>query len=194
LTRNIKLVRISAKGDFMSSKVTQIIVNYPLGQKPNIIIPGEYKPYRFILGKDGKNPLVAICMNPSVANENTSDRTVNRVIHASEKLKFDGWFVVNVYPERATNAVLLEKFSKEVAEKNVKTIMDFLSERKITEVWGAWGDLKVDSLKKGKKMLLTILKEYKIKNFHFADTTKQGNPRHPLYLKINNTDKRYMEY
>ncbi|WP_423363022.1 hypothetical protein [Mycoplasma sp. P36-A1] len=51
------------------NKVTQRTVNYPNGSEPNFILPEEYQPYRFALGKLGKNPLVAICMNPSATSE-----------------------------------------------------------------------------------------------------------------------------
>ena len=92
----------------VKSKVTTIVVNYPENQAPTWVEPRDYKPYRFGLGKLSKNPLVAICMNPSAARDQTSDRTVNRVISASQKLGYDGWVVFNTYPERATDAVNMD--------------------------------------------------------------------------------------
>ncbi|WP_423363032.1 hypothetical protein [Mycoplasma sp. P36-A1] len=47
------------------NKETKRTVNYLNGSEPNYILPEEYQPYRFALGKLGKNPFVAISMNPS---------------------------------------------------------------------------------------------------------------------------------
>ena len=174
----------------MNSKVTKIIVKYPADQIPDVIIPEKYAPHRFLIGKEGKNPLVAICMNPSAAKDDTSDRTVNQVIRTSEKLNYDGWFVVNVYPERATDAAKLAKFDEKLAKENVNVIEKFLLSKNIKEVWGAWGDLKHDPLQKGKMMVLDMLKKHKIKIFHFADPTKSGDPRHPRGLSVTKENKR----
>ncbi|MDR2579573.1 MAG: DUF1643 domain-containing protein [Fibromonadaceae bacterium] len=173
---------------------------YDENQTPNIIKPKQNELYRFLLGrldKDGKKPLVALCMNPSAANDKWSDATVNIVIEASKELGYSGWLVVNIYPEREPNQRKLGEFKDDLAKKNIKAIKDFLLERKITEVWGAWGDLKCKSLKRAKEMILEMLKEQKIKIFHFADTTKLGNPRHPnprllsMRPKVTKENKRY---
>jgi hypothetical protein len=178
------------KDSAMNSKITKIIVKYPADQIPNVINPEKYAPHRFLIGKNGDRPLVAFCMNPSAAKDDTSDRTVNQVIRASEKLKYDGWFVVNIYPERATNAAKLGKFDEKLAKENVSVIEKFLLSKNIKEVWGAWGDLKYDPLRKGKIMVLEMLKKHNIKIFHFGDTTKSGDPRHPLCLKVTKENKR----
>lgn len=176
----------------VKSKVTTIVVNYPENQAPTWVEPRDYKPYRFGLGKLSKNPLVAICMNPSAARDQTSDRTVNRVIAASQKLDYDGWVVFNTYPERATDAVNMDEFDAGLSQENVEVIRDFLVENGITEVWGAWGDLKYEALKQGRDAILEVLAEKDIKVFHFAPPTKVGNPRHPLYLKVEAERKRYL--
>ena len=77
-------------GNSMNDKVTIVRPAYPLGEEPNLCIPEKYNAYhRFLLGRLGTNPLVAICMNPSAANEDYSDRTINRIINASKKLYED---------------------------------------------------------------------------------------------------------
>ena len=174
----------------MNPKVTKMIVKYPADQIPNIIIPAQHKTHRYLIGKDGRKPLVAVCMNPSAAKDDTSDRTVNRVIRTSEKLGYDGWFVVNVYPERATKVSDLGEFDEKLSNENIDVIEKFLLDHKIKEVWGAWGNLKSDALRKGKKMMLDMLKKHKIKVFHFAEVTANGEPRHPLYLTVTKENKR----
>ncbi len=177
------------------NKVTKKIVNYPIGFEPNYILPDEYQPYRFALGKLGKNPLVAICMNPSGAREDTSDCTVNRIIEYSKKLSYDGWVIFNTYPERATDAANMESFDKALNDSNLETIKRFIMKNNVTEVLGAWGDLKYDSLKIGKNAIMEMLKELNVKVFHFGTLTDQGNPRHPLQRKekweISKENKNY---
>ena len=102
----------------MNEKVTTHICPYPKGDEPNYIIPMEYRSYRFALGKDGRSPLIAICMNPSAAKEASSDHTINRIIKISKDLGMDGWIVFNLYPERATNSNQLGTFSQSLSDKN----------------------------------------------------------------------------
>ncbi|MDR1605859.1 MAG: DUF1643 domain-containing protein [Streptococcaceae bacterium] len=173
-------------------KVTSIVVPYPENQAPNWVEPSTYQPYRFGLGKLSKHPLVVICMNPSAARDQTSDRTVNRVIAASQKLGYDGWVVFNTYPERATDAGKMADFDPQLSQENLAVIKAFLLKNHIKEVWGAWGDLKYEALKTGRDAILALLAEQEIKVFHFANPTKAGNPRHPLYLKVEAERKRYL--
>jgi len=70
----------------------------------------------YIIGKQGLNPLIAICMNPSAARDDKSDRTINRIINISTKLNYDGWIVFNTYPERATDAVNLGKYNEKLSQ------------------------------------------------------------------------------
>ena len=178
----------------MNNKVTKSIVNYK-GVKPDLCKPeGDSKEYRYLLGKKGKNPLVAICMNPSAANLDYSDKTVNRIIKASEVLNYDGWIVFNVYPERATKASDLGEINKKLLDENIKCIIDYIEKNKTTEVCGAWGQLKRKPLLEGKKELLKKLKEKKIKIFTFTKLTKSGDPVHPLCRRKQDISKKGKRY
>ena len=86
----------------------------------------------------------------------------------------------------------MDAYDVALSQENVKVIRDFLVENGITEVWGAWGDLKYEALKQGRDAILEVLTEQGIKVFHFAPPTKAGNPRHPLYLKVEAERKRYL--
>lgn len=179
----------------MIDKITKYSPPYPKGYEPDYIIPTEYSPYRFLLGRKGKNPLVAICMNPSAARETSSDLTINRIIKTSQKLGMEGWIVFNLYPERATNASTMDAFKQELSDENIKEIKKFLVENNIKEVWGAWGDDKnLNQLIKGKQQLLTMLADIGVKVFYFGTLTRKGNPRHPLqrYEKWNFSKKEYL--
>ncbi|MEF2920657.1 MAG: DUF1643 domain-containing protein [Acutalibacteraceae bacterium] len=179
----------------MTDKITKHSPTYPNGYEPDYIIPTEYGPHRFLLGKRGENPLVAICMNPSAAKDTSSDLTVNRIITISQKLRKDGWIVFNLYPERATDANKMDPFKQELSDRNVKEIKKFLVENNIKEVWGAWGDdKKLNQLIKGKQQLLTMIADIGVKVFYFGTLTRKGNPRHPLqrYEKWDLSKKEYL--
>ena len=179
----------------MIDKITKYSPPYPKGYEPDYIIPTEYSPYRFLLGRKGKNPLVAICMNPSAARETSSDLTINRIIKTSQKLGMEGWIVFNLYPEIATNASTMDAFKQELSDENIKEIKKFLVENNIKEAWGAWGDDKnLNQLIKGKQQLLTMLADIGVKVFYFGTLTRKGNPRHPLqrYEKWNFSKKEYL--
>ncbi len=162
-------------------KVTKHILKYPENWEPDLILPKEYGPCRYTLGKMGTNPLVAICMNPSAAKEECSDSTINRIIKVSQKLNHDGWIVFNLYPERATDAKNLEGYNKDISEHNMEVIRSFLIGHGIKEVWGAWGNSNgIETLELAKADLLKLLRETKVRVFYFGTLTKEGNPRHPL--------------
>lgn len=161
----------------MNDKVTKIRLAYPENMEPNLCEPEENEIYRYLLGRRGKKPLVAICMNPSAANMEYSDRTINRIIKVSEKLGYDGWIIANLYPERATRASELGAYNDEQQEKNIQKIMEFLKDKGIDKVWGA---LNYPVLTKSKEKLLSELKKADIKIYTFAALTKKGEPVHPL--------------
>ncbi|HCT64739.1 MAG TPA: hypothetical protein DIC60_05665 [Lachnospiraceae bacterium] len=182
----------------MNDKVTKCKFLYPKGQEPDFCNPLIYEPYRFAIGKKGKNMLFTVCMNPSAASDDISDKTVNRVINASIQLGYDGWIVLNTYPERATNSANMDEYNKCLAEKNLAVIREYIIENEIKEVWGAWGNLSRKALKEGRNSILALFKELDVKVFHFAEPTKNGEPRHPTprgkQLETTSENKRYYEF
>jgi hypothetical protein len=74
----------------LRGKVTKLHVAYPKKWEPDFCVPKKYCSYRFAIGKKGKNPLICIGMNPSAANDATSDRTVNKVIKNAIANGYDG--------------------------------------------------------------------------------------------------------
>ncbi|MBI5150269.1 MAG: DUF1643 domain-containing protein [Candidatus Omnitrophica bacterium] len=97
---------------------------------------------RFILGEDGKNPLVCFGVNPSTAEPDKLDNTLRSVRNNSLRRNYDGWIMLNLYPQRATNPRGLSlELDKNIHKKNLAHIKDvFCSNPKLT-VWAAWGGL-----------------------------------------------------
>lgn len=106
--------------------------------------------------------------------------------------------VLNTYPERATNSADLDEYNKDLADMNLAVIREYIAENEIKEVWGAWGNLNRKALKEGRNSILALFKELDVKVFHFAEPTKNGEPRHPTprgkQLETTAESKRYYEF
>ena len=143
---------------------------------------------RYILGEKGKNPLFCIGINPSIAEPNCLDPTVNKVKNISLKNNYDGWVMLNIYPQRATNPKELDNCCKtENHRKNRDFINDYLAKIDKPIIWAAWGTLieKRPYLFDCLRDIYKETKKYNSKWITFGNTTKKGHPRHPLYLPLN---------
>jgi hypothetical protein len=147
---------------------------------------------RYILGEKGKNPLFCIGINPSTAEPNNLDQTVNRVKSIALHNKFDGWIMFNVYPQRFTDPNRIDNCcDSEIHKKNLSYIKEYLSKNYKPNIWAAWGTI----IEKRKFLIDCLVDIYKISQqlkanwIHFGKLTKKGHPRHPLYLSLNS--KRY---
>jgi len=141
---------------------------------------------RFILGERGKRPLVCFGVNPSTAEPDNLDPTLTRVRNISKEKKFDGWIMLNLYPQRATDPrnLPLELDNKSHKENlfHIKNI--FCSNPKLT-VWGAWGGLikKRPFLKECLRDIVKIMRPYKSQWVCRGSLVDRRHPHHPLYLR-----------
>jgi hypothetical protein len=136
------------------------------------------------LGERGKKTLVCIGINPSTAEPDNLDNTLNGVKSRTIFLGYDSWVMINVYPQRATDPKDLHKeINVKIYERNLKEIESFFSKSKY-DIWAAWG-----TLIKKRSYLLTCLDEIsrvigqQSKWFTIGKRSKDGHPHHPLYLR-----------
>ena len=59
--------------------------------------PHTYQPYRYVLGRVGRRPLVCIGINPSTAQPGALDPTLKSVERLANANGFDSWIMFNVY-------------------------------------------------------------------------------------------------
>jgi hypothetical protein len=121
--------------------------------------------------------IVFVLLNPSTADGERSDPTIRRCIGFARAWKFGSLEVVNLFAYRATDARELFKLNDPVGEENNYFLMQAV-ERCSTVVvgWGTRGTLlgrdnQVMSLLAGRK------------DVYCLGITKDGQPRHPLYVK-----------
>ncbi len=136
---------------------------------------------RYTLGKLGKNNLICIGINPSRATPDKLDNTVTRVSRIAEIYGYDGWLMLNVYPQRDTYPTNIHlKKEKSIIEANKEEITKVLSQYNFKDVWAAWGT------EIGRRpYLYECLKELhkcfdeRYNWLHYGNLTKFGHPQHP---------------
>ncbi|MBI9050779.1 MAG: DUF1643 domain-containing protein [Anaerolineaceae bacterium] len=140
---------------------------------------------RYILGTVGVNPLVCFGINPSTAEPNKLDPTVNYVSRLAISNGYDSFVMLNVYPQRSTNPNNLHKlFLPELKAENEQQIAALIDNKELT-LWAAWGGL----INKRPYLLtlvqsITLLPELQnCKWVARGNPTKDGHPHHPLYVK-----------
>lgn len=107
-----------------------------------IYVPDFYSEYRYILGTRGKNPLIAVGINPSTAEPDNLDNTLKSVERIAHSNGYDSFIMFNVYAQRATDPDLMEKeFNPELHRENMKAFDYILSLSERPSIWAAWGTI-----------------------------------------------------
>lgn len=163
----------------------------------NIKMIGDTSNVRYVLKKEGQKMLVVIGVNPSKATENISDPTMTKIIGFAKYNGFDGFIMLNLYPQRCTNPNGLDKeINTEMHNENLKYIASEISNIESPHVLLAFGNA-IETRQYLKKCLSEIISLFTLKNpqwLQIGTLTKRGNPRHPsrtgyctfLSLDINN--------
>src|SRR5256885_12925441 len=96
---------------------------------------------RLLLGNLNAKNLIVFGVNPSYATDKISDRTITKVKKFAEQNKFNGWLMLNIYPQRATDPNCLhENYSHEYHRENLTSIRNIFSEINSSTIWCAWGN------------------------------------------------------
>ena len=139
---------------------------------------------RYTLGKLGNRMLFFIGINPSTARPDDLDRTVARVENFAFNNGYDGWVMLNVYAQRATNPNDMHlEIDTEMHKEHMKQVKQFVNEHNNFDICGAWGT-EIDRRKYLKNCLKDLVEVIGFdKNWiHLNELTKYNHPRHPLYL------------
>lgn len=160
----------------------------------------ELTDVRYVLGKqfdtDKRNVLICIGINPSMAMPNFLDPTLRRVQdYAKRSGEYGAWYMLNVYPQRATNPNNMDTddtYSMEIHLRNLTAIEELLSTIERADVWCAWGVVIADTKRMYLSDLLFGNEDKNIQgiislfsgNYHFKayGATTKGYPKHPLLI------------
>lgn len=151
--------------------------------------------YRFVLGTAGDNPLICVGVNPSTAEPDHLDKTLESVNRMALSNGFDSWIMINLYPQRATEPNDMDReCNVEQANNNFEKIKELLSQYQKITIWAAWGTLieKRPYLKNQLKRLIQIGDDLHCEWITFGKRTIKGHPHHPLYLS-HDSNKQNLE-
>jgi len=148
-------------------------------------IISECGKYRYELRRIWQPRTALICwvmLNPSTADANFDDPTIRRCMGYTARWGYGGIIVVNLFALRATNPKELYKSDDPKGPENYHYIFRASWETKLTiAAWGTHG--------KYLKQSETVLAQ--LTNAHYLALTKEGYPKHPLYLKKDLEPKSY---
>jgi len=134
------------------------------------------KRYRYTLWRifDETLPSVAfVGLNPSTADASLDDPTIRRCVGFAHSLGYGGIVMLNLFAWRSTDPNGLYASDPNGEEENVATISR-VSEQ-VPRVIAAWGAHQM--AKERSRMIVPLVSEW-----WCLGTTKNGAPRHPLYL------------
>ena len=150
---------------------------------------------RYVLKKDGHNPLVVLGINPSTADDVRPDRTMTRVCGFAENMGFDSFVMLNVYPLRTPKIEELPaEIDSNLHEQNISHIVEEISKIENPSILVAYGNSisKKKYLRLCLKDILKELTQFKGAKFiQLGDLTNEGNPRHPLMARADIEIKEY---
>ncbi|QIN95291.1 protein of unknown function DUF1643 [Stenotrophomonas phage vB_SmaS_DLP_3] len=140
--------------------------------------------YRYLLRRGGNDPLPFVMLNPSTADANTDDPTIRRCLGFAKREGRNGIVVANLYGFRTAYPAQLKSAAAEgfdVVGENNDYYLAMLSQMypAVVCAWGAGLDDRMRQVRIEKlKRLMTPHC-----NLLCFGTTREGHPRHPLYLK-----------
>ncbi len=121
--------------------------------------------------------LTFIMLNPSTADAQRNDPTISRCITFAQHWGFGALEVVNLFAYKATYPRDLLKVANPIGEENDRFLLQALSRSsRIVAAWGTKGTL----LGRDKQIIQLLARR---QNVHCLGATKDGHPRHPLYVK-----------
>jgi hypothetical protein len=132
--------------------------------------------YRYMLGREWQTNLpgvLFIALNPSTADGLNDDPTVRRCIGFAQAWGFGGLVIANLFAFRSTLPHILLSAEDPIGPRNDRWLTRLSSRFSITvAAWGAHGSMRQRAAEVLPKLV----------NVHHLGLTRQGHPKHPLYL------------
>ena len=139
--------------------------------------------YRYQLSRiwdESKPRILFIMLNPSTADADIDNPTIRRVIRFATSCGYGGVYVANLYAFRSTDPKALKHTDDPIGKENVSYITHLIG--MADKVVYAWGNNQKEP---------TWLSEL-VQTPYCIDLSKNGIPKHPLYLKSDLFPKVYV--
>ena len=167
-------------GPSMDHKPSMIEREFQKGDAASVAIYSDCERYRYALSRvwdaQGKKALF-IMLNPSKATEQQNDPTVERCEQRARRLGFGAFGVVNIFAWRETHPKLMRLAADPNGPENNTQLLEAC--RWADVVICGWGTHGVH-LGRGPEVAI-LLRQNGVK-LHHLGLTKDGHPRHPLYI------------
>ena len=145
--------------------------------------------YRYALtrswAQDGKR-LLYVMLNPSKATELANDPTIERCERRAKLLGYGAFCVCNLFALRETEPARLKRAAKPEGPGNTEQLSKALAW--CDAVLCSWG---VHGVHRDQAMTLRPLFENAGKPLFALGVTKDGHPRHPLYVSYKTQPSRF---
>ena len=138
----------------------------------------DTREYRYVLWRRwAEGPMLAyIGLNPSTADEIVNDPTVTRCINFAKREGMSGMFMLNAFALRSTDPKALYTHKSPIGHMN-DAYLKFVSSMSSMTI-ACWG---VHGAWLGRGVHIAS----RLPGLKCFGTTKEGHPRHPLYLPSN---------
>lgn len=141
--------------------------------------------FRYALGRrwgEGERTVLFIGLNPSTADHMRDDPTIRRCIDFARRWGYDGLTIANIFAYRTPYPRVLRAARDPVGPRNDHWIRQ-LAERSdlVIAAWGAGGEYLARA---------DVVTGY-LSDLYCLGRTKDGWPRHPLYLPKSARAVRY---
>jgi hypothetical protein len=136
--------------------------------------------YRYWLSREWGpvvNPLVVIGLNPSTADETQDDPTIRRCIRFATDWGHDALYMLNLFAYRSTDPRALRSIADPIGPDNDITLRVMCEHRRVLAAWGTHGTLGHRCY-----MAKPLLKGVAGIDLVTLGLTKEGHPKHPLYI------------
>lgn len=136
--------------------------------------------YRYQLWRKwgGSNYAMFIGLNPSTADETLDDPTIRRCIRFAQDWGYGALCMTNIFAFRATDPKVMRAHPSPIGTDNDGHLLRLASEAGV--VIAAWG-VHGDHMSRGQAVRHMLWSD----NMCHLGLTKDGHPKHPLYLKAD---------
>jgi hypothetical protein len=138
-----------------------------------------YRYHLWRVWEPSRRSFVLIGLNPSTADETQDDPTIRRCINFAKREGCGRLDMLNLFAWRSTDPAALRRVSDPVGPENDEVIGDVIGmaggDVRVVAAWGGHGSARGDRL-------VREINGWACGVWCFG-TTKDGSPRHPLYLR-----------
>ncbi len=141
--------------------------------------------YRYSLWRtwDATKPAVLFVMlNPSTADADVDDPTIRRCIGFARRWGYGGIYVWNLYGYRATDPAELDAADDPIGRENEDHLWEILQDGNVGRIIAAWGAKPGRGRYVHREISVRYGPLYD-REVHALGLTKDGHPRHPLYVR-----------